>query len=539
MRPPDYDDFDLELSPGSEGTYVARVLASPRGEASAVVTIPIQGDALENVILKLGRTRSGVRSLGSPQARLARTFGAQLFDAVFAGEVGTTFRRSVDDADDNDRGLRIRLRLSEVPELADIPWEYLYSTGLGRFLVLSGHTPLVRYLDLSRRVPPLRVSPPLRILLVVSAPVDLPGLDHADEVARMHDVLGDLIAAGSVIIEAVPRATLAALRLALRRGEYHILHFIGHGGFDPSAGDGVLSFEDEHQRSHRVYGGDLGTLLHDHRTLRLAVLNACEGARQSPTDPFSGVAQSLVRQGLPAVVAMQFEISDVAALVFGQELYAAIADGYPVDAALAQARLAVFSNDNDVEWGTPVLYLRARDGRIFDIPENTPSRGPSSALPFGDEAIPRPGRGSANPAPTGTDLLMGSGSTASGPPAVPTGLDFDTNYKLRTSHRPGDTSIVRDISLTWEQPSPAGSAPVTGWHVWRDGAFLASTGLPSWRDTDVPPADHTYRVAALGDGGIRSDESEECLVPYGPLTPEKRVCGEGSQTASAGPNRPG
>ncbi len=75
---------------------------------------------------------------------------------------------------------------------------------------------------------------------------------------------------------------------------------------------------------------------------RLAVLNACEGARQSSTDPFSGVAQALVQQGLPAVVAMQFEITDVAAQLFSQDFYAALADNYPIDAALAQARLGVF-----------------------------------------------------------------------------------------------------------------------------------------------------------------------------------------------------
>jgi formylglycine-generating enzyme required for sulfatase activity/tetratricopeptide (TPR) repeat protein len=38
-----------------------------------------------------------------------------------------------------------------------------------------------------------------------------------------------------------------------------------------------------------------------------------------------------------------------------------------VDAALAEARKAIFAQKNDVEWGTPVLYMRSPDGRIFDI----------------------------------------------------------------------------------------------------------------------------------------------------------------------------
>ena len=105
----------------------------------------------------------------------------------------------------------------------------------------------------------------------------------------------------------------------------------------------------------------------DEDSLRLVVLNSCEGARSSRVDPFSGVAASLVHFDIPAVVAMQFEITDRAAVVFGGEFYAALADGYPVDSALAEARKAIFADQNDVEWGTPVLFMRVADGRIFDV----------------------------------------------------------------------------------------------------------------------------------------------------------------------------
>jgi hypothetical protein len=64
---------------------------------------------------------------------------------------------------------------------------------------------------------------------------------------------------------------------------------------------------------------------------------------------------------------MQFEITDEAAITFAQEFYGAVADGYPVDAALAEARKAIFTQGNGLEWGTPVLYLRAPDGRVFDV----------------------------------------------------------------------------------------------------------------------------------------------------------------------------
>src|SRR5512133_3629731 len=68
---------------------------------------------------------------------------------------------------------------------------------------------------------------------------------------------------------------------------------------------------------------------------------------------------------------MQFEITDPAAICFTGELYAAVADGYPLDAALSQARQAIYTDVSEVEWATPVLYLRAPDGRIFDVTPTT------------------------------------------------------------------------------------------------------------------------------------------------------------------------
>src|SRR5207237_112967 len=66
--------------------------------------------------------------------------------------------------------------------------------------------------------------------------------------------------------------------------------------------------------------------------------------------------------GIPAVIAMQFEITDKAAILLAKEFYDALADGYPVDGALAEARKSIFTAENDIEWGTPVLYLRSVDG---------------------------------------------------------------------------------------------------------------------------------------------------------------------------------
>lgn len=361
-----YLDFDLLIQREGEG-YRAQVVDSPAGQAASKFKMPFSDLELENFLLRVGRTRRGVRRIDSPEVKAAKSFGERLFAAVFDGEVRGCLRSSLDEAGRQGGGLRIRLRMTEVPELADMPWEYLYNPILNRFLALSVETPLVRYLDLPERIRPLSVRPPLRVLVMISSPSDYPRLDVEREWSKLSESLSDLERRGLVVLERLEEATLASLQRRLRRGEYHILHFIGHGGFEQATQDGVLILEDEQERGRSVSGQELGTLLHDHRSMRLAILNACEGARTSRTDPFAGTAQSLAQQGIPAVIAMQFEITDEAAVTFAQEFYGAVADGYPADAALAEARKAIFAQGNGLEWGTPVLYLRCPDGIIFNV----------------------------------------------------------------------------------------------------------------------------------------------------------------------------
>jgi hypothetical protein len=246
---------------------------------------------------------------------------------------------------------------------------------------------VVRYLEIEASLPVWRLKPPLRVLGMVSAPSDLPPLDVEGEWAKLEAALRPLEQRGTVALERVRSATLSDLQSSLRRGTYHVFHFIGHGDFDEQAQDGVLAFTDEYGRGLRMNAQYLGTLLHDHRSLRLAVLNACEGARTSAQDPFAGSAQSLIQQGLPAVIAMQFEITDQAANTFAGSFYSALADGYPADAALAEARKAIFVQGNDIEWGTPVLFTRTPDGRIFEL-EQPPAAEPAP-LPAIQAAPPR------------------------------------------------------------------------------------------------------------------------------------------------------
>ena len=112
----------------------------------------------------------------------------------------------------------------------------------------------------------------------------------------------------------------------------------------------------------------MGRLLADHTSLRLAVLNACEGARGDGQTRFSSTAAILVQRGLTAVLAMRAAISDQAAIEFTQSFYGALAVGLPVDAAVSEARKAMsLERPDSVEWSLPVLFMRAEDGHLWRL----------------------------------------------------------------------------------------------------------------------------------------------------------------------------
>jgi outer membrane protein assembly factor BamD (BamD/ComL family) len=371
MEEPKYLDFELRIEKKGQ-RYEAAVLHSPCGEASYTFRRPFSDLEVENFVLRMGGARRVARRISSPEMQTARQFGSKLFEAVFCEDIRTCFISSQNEAKHHNLGLRLKLRV-EAPELINIPWEYLYDASLGRFLSLFENSPIVRYIDVRERISPLAVKPPLSVLVMVSSPTDYPTLDVARERANLQQALGVLADEGMLTLEWVEKANLPTLADCLLRGRYHIFHYIGHGGFDERSQDGVLVLEDEQCLGQWASGERLAVLLGNQPTLRLVILNACEGARTSCDDPFAGAATTLVRTGnVPAVVAMQFAITDEAAITFARGFYSALAVGRPVDAAVTQARLAIFAAGNDVEWGTPVLYMRSPDGRIFDVEALSP-----------------------------------------------------------------------------------------------------------------------------------------------------------------------
>ena len=410
--PRSYDNFDLELSREGDG-YTAKA-RSPRGEARTSFRLPLSQQELRILALSIARGRRTSRAIKTREVDEVKAYGERLFDALFAGDILACYLDNLAQIRGSDAGgLRVRLHLSDVPELAQVPWEYLYDRRSGRFLALQDETPIVRYLNLPLHAEPLEITPPLHILVMISGPKDLPELDANEEWKRLKDALAGLEAAGIIRLDRLEKPTLEALRWQLKAEEYHVFHFIGHGGIDAITDRGVLILEDESGASDAVEAEVLAGILSAEKALRLAVLNACEGGRASKGDIFAGTAQTLVQQDLPAVIAMQFEISDEAAIALTQDFYKSLASGDPVDAALTEARRGLrVVRRNESEWGTPVLFMRASDSRLFDVkcaPVPAKDLAPPPAPPPVPPPSPTPAVApQAQPAPL---LAAGPGET--------------------------------------------------------------------------------------------------------------------------------
>ena len=106
-------------------------------------------------------------------------------------------------------------------------------------------------------------------------------------------------------------------------------------------------------------------------------MNSCSSGQTGVNDLFSGTAATLARCGVSAVAAMQFSISDAAAIAFARGFYTAIAHGRDVDEAARSGRISILGAHGSLEWVTPVLYVRGQARQLFNL--STPAAGRSQS----------------------------------------------------------------------------------------------------------------------------------------------------------------
>ncbi|MBT0963686.1 CHAT domain-containing protein [Denitromonas iodatirespirans] len=424
-----YRSVQLRFGRDPAGAYSLAVPESPAG-AHAAAAMALDPAALEHTLWQgAGAIEGSARRAQSdtaldallPADANARQIGQALYAALFDSPLGACLDASLRGIDpQRGDGVRIVINTTDAPELARLPWEFLYSPRHDDFLCSDRMKPVVRWLDVDAAAPTLTVTPPLRLLVAVATPTDRPELAVGAELAQLDRALAELCTTGVIETHHVDHASLERLDDALLATRPHVLHLIGHGDF--VGDDGVLMLESDTEpgRSAPVSGRQLGVLLRNHLgTLRLVFLNSCMGATVSARDPFGGMAQGLIRRGLPAVIAMQFPVPDAVAVALARHFYRYLAAGQPVDAALNSARAFLYARGEAVAWGAPALHMRTPDGRLFDLsapaaappaeaPPPPPPSAPTAPAPQATPPVARRGRGALIAGAIGL-VLLGAG----------------------------------------------------------------------------------------------------------------------------------
>ena len=352
----EYKNFDLSVQDKIGESYQIKVQSDAMGETDGVLT-------LSPDCLKTAAELKNIENIGS-DSNLPMSLGVALHRCLFQDNVEHMLNRSLGDVGlDDEKGMRIRLMLTP-PEVAALPWEFLYDQRSKCFLSTSGKTPVTRYIKLFEPIRSLKITPPVKVLVLIP---EGSGLDVEKEKRIISEALADLETTQISMLEG--KVTRSGISRALVEQEYHILHFIGHGTFEKD--QGYLVINSEKGERDLVSADVFAAFFITYPSLKLIVLNSCQGAETSSTIPLAGLAPQLVVRGIPAVVAMQYPISDDAALTFAREFYLKLCKGAnrgQVDMAISHARNRIHMDIKEpLAFATPVLFMRSSTGIIFDF----------------------------------------------------------------------------------------------------------------------------------------------------------------------------
>ncbi|WP_187438281.1 tetratricopeptide repeat protein [Actinomadura decatromicini] len=350
---------------------------------------------LHHLLWRLERAKAGrvtsadisEASAGSPGA-----LGARLSSALRAvgGELGRHFlgpeiAQAVAEALANATGAGEPLRISlEIDgELAGLPWEAITLPGQDTPLVLTAAVELYRAAAVQEATPPTLIPPPLRVLVAIASPDHGGGalLDYETELSRILDSVEAIRSADSVgggsHVRVLNWGSRAAIRKALLDERFHVLHITCHGAA------GSLLLESGDGGPDRMDATEFVTqVLVPDRPVPLIVLAACSTAApvvgESTGAEWRGMAQTLLAEGVSAVLAMTNTVSDPYATELLSAFYAELAGQSAGDAlaALSEARRIVERDraartDADPraalsEWATPVLFHQGSPEVLFD-----------------------------------------------------------------------------------------------------------------------------------------------------------------------------
>jgi hypothetical protein len=305
-------------------------------------------------------------------------YGRALGESLFGGGFGTAFRMAV--ATSQSEGVRLRVRLVIDPSAAalhGLRWETIRDPRDGSTLTTSENVLFSRFLgSLDWRSVTVGPREGLTALAVVAAPSGplrltdgrvLEPFDAEDELRRAREGL-----AGFQLDEmpgAAGSPTIGAIVERLRAG-YDVLYLVCHGYLHQE--EPVLVLQGEDGRPTTILGSELADRIRELTRLpRLVYLASCQTAgagvdrHSEDAGVLSALGPRLAASGVPAVVAMQGNITMTTAGEFATAFFRALNDDGLVDRATAVGRGAVRGRP---DWWAPTLFMRLKSGRLWYAP---------------------------------------------------------------------------------------------------------------------------------------------------------------------------
>lgn len=300
--------------------------------------------------------------------RLAK-LGEALFRIIVQADVWEVYERTRSMALDRENTLLLILKFRAQSNLQLVPWEILHDGY--RFLAKDPRTAIVRYFEQPSPVASLEVKPPLRLLVTLASPKDLPPLALEEEVAGLQKAYKDL---GHLVKPVVKRnISLGDLENVWRRSSnterpFHVWHHCGHGSCETSGGEDrfVLWLENQGKRQP-VDVNQLQELVGFCPELRIAIFNVCHGGRGA------GIVAALASLNVPVVIGFQHSVRDSAAVKFAAALHQCLFD-IPVELAVSQARSSLNLHKISFDWTHALAFSRRRDRGTL-LPKPAKSEG--------------------------------------------------------------------------------------------------------------------------------------------------------------------
>lgn len=355
----------------------------------------LQGQTLTRYRNRGASTASNSALSSEPSVMSLVELGRQLYNGLFQGTMRESWTCAQAIAQNRREFLHLRLGVKG-KRLASLPWEVLYAgdrpLGTGPDVGFSRYQP-GGVSHFHSQI--LASNQPLKILVAISAPDDRESLQLKREVLHLQEELQRDTQRSSAAHRTRPEVQLTILEQpdgqqltqALEQGQYQVFHYAGHSNLGVSGGELYL-VSSRTGLTETLTGDDLAGLLVNNG-VQMAVLNSCRsayahGSHSGEDTAQFNLAESLVRRGIPGVLAMAEQIPDEVALTLTRLLYRNLNQGHPIDISLSRARQGLVSayGSHQLYWGLPILYLHRKfDGYLAaDATETQTSRAISSSL---------------------------------------------------------------------------------------------------------------------------------------------------------------